>query len=59
MISMNEQIENVVDLILEDYRGERDIDKINLLQQPDKEVMEWLEMYARKKGFEVELEEYE
>ena len=40
MISMNEQIENVVDLILEDYRGERDIDKINLLQQPDKDVME-------------------
>ena len=27
--------------------------------EPDKEVMEWLEMYARKKGFEVELEEYE
>jgi len=40
MMSMNEQIENVVDLILEDYRGEREIDKINLLQQPDKDVME-------------------
>jgi hypothetical protein len=28
-------------------------------EKPDKEVMEWLKMYARKKGFEVELEEYE
>lgn len=28
-------------------------------EEPNKEVMEWLKMYARKKRFEVELEEYE
>ena len=39
MISMNEQIESVLDLILEDYRHDRDIDKIDLVSHPDKDVV--------------------
>ncbi len=39
MASINEQIEEVVDLILEDYRENREIDKIDLLRLPDKDVV--------------------
>ncbi len=39
MVSINEQIESVLDLILEDYRQDRDIDKIDLIRHPDKEVV--------------------
>ncbi|MBQ2785209.1 MAG: serine acetyltransferase [Oscillospiraceae bacterium] len=39
MISMNEQIESVLDLILEDYRHDRDIDKIDLVNHPDKDTI--------------------
>lgn len=34
-----EQIEKVVDLILEDYRQKREIDKMEILTHPDKEVI--------------------
>ena len=34
-----EQIENVVDLILEDYLQKREIDKMEIFTHPDKEVM--------------------
>ena len=33
------EVEQVVDLILQDYRGGRDIDKIDILRQPDKEAV--------------------
>ena len=39
MAAFEEQIENVVDTILEDYRNGRDIDKIDFLRHPDKEVI--------------------
>ena len=39
MNSMNEQIESVLDLILEDYRHDRDIDKIDFSRHPDKEIV--------------------
>ena len=39
MISMNEQIEGVVDAILEDYRHNRDIDKIDQSAHPDKDAI--------------------
>ncbi|MBP3304957.1 MAG: serine acetyltransferase [Oscillospiraceae bacterium] len=39
MNSIEQQIENVVDSILEDYHNERDIDKIDLFRQPDKEII--------------------
>ena len=36
---IEKQIENVVDSILQDYSGGRDIDKIEFLSQPDKDVV--------------------
>ncbi len=39
MTSIEEHIEQVVDAILEDYRGGRDIDCIELCRQPDKDVI--------------------
>ena len=39
MAVIEEQIENVVDTILEDYRHGRDIDRIDFLRHPDKEVV--------------------
>ena len=37
MPSMEKKIENVVDAILEDYRGGRDIDRMEQFSQPDKD----------------------
>lgn len=39
MSAIEQQIEGVVDTILEDYRGERDIDRMELFRQPDKDVI--------------------
>ena len=39
MDTIEKQIENVVDTILEDYRGQRDIDKMEVFLQPDKDVI--------------------
>ena len=39
MAAIEEQIENVVDTILEDYRNGRDIDKIDFSRHPDKEIV--------------------
>ena len=39
MAPFEEKIESVVDSILADYSGERDIDKIELLRKPDKDVV--------------------
>ena len=39
MASIEEKIETVVDSILEDYKKERDIDKIDLSRHPDKDVV--------------------
>ena len=39
MIPFEEQIENVVDSILKDYQCGRDIDKIEQLRRPDKDVV--------------------
>ena len=39
MSAIDRQIENVVDTILEDYRGERDIDRMEIFRQPDKDVI--------------------
>ena len=36
---IEEKIEKVVDLILEDYRHDRDIDRMDILSQPDKDVV--------------------
>ena len=38
-MSIQRQIENVVDTILEDYRSERDIDRMDAFRQPDKDVI--------------------
>lgn len=39
MTQIEQQIEQVVDSILEDYRHDRDIDKIELHRRPDKDVV--------------------
>ncbi len=39
MSEIEQKIESVVDSILEDYRGGRDIDKIEPLRRPDKDVI--------------------
>lgn len=39
MHSFEQQIEQVVDRILQDYRSDRDIDKMDLLRLPDKDVL--------------------
>ena len=39
MPAIEEQIESVVDLILEDYQNDRDIDKMDLFRHPDKDVI--------------------
>ena len=39
MSDVQRQIENVVDTILEDYRGDRDIDRMEVFRQPDKDVI--------------------
>ena len=39
MSAIEPKIENVVDTILEDYRNGRDIDKMELSRQPDKDVI--------------------
>ena len=39
MAAIEEQIENVVDTILEDYRHGRDIDRIDFRSLPDKEIV--------------------
>ena len=39
MAAIEDQIENVVDTILEDYQNHRDIDKIDFLRHPDKEIV--------------------
>ena len=36
---IEQQIENVVDTILEDYRGQRDIDLLEVFRQPDKDII--------------------
>ena len=39
MSTIERQIENVVDTILEDYRSDRDIDRMEISRQPDKDVI--------------------
>ena len=39
MEAMEKRIEGIVDSILEDYRNGRDIDRIDLLRQPDRDVV--------------------
>ncbi len=39
MHRIEQQIENVVDAILDDYRHDRDIDKLDVFQQPDKDTI--------------------
>ena len=39
MSAIERQIENVVDTILEDYGSQRDIDKMEVFRQPDKDVI--------------------
>ena len=39
MESMEKQIEGIVDSILEDYQNGRDIDRIDLLRQPDRDIV--------------------
>ena len=39
MLSVEQQIENVVDIILEDYHADRDIDIMETFRQPDKDVI--------------------
>ena len=39
MDAIERQIENVVDVILEDYRNARDIDRIELFRHPDKDTV--------------------
>ena len=62
MSVIEQQIESVVDSILEDYRKERDIDRMDLFRQPDKDII--IDIihklrrivfpgYAREKGFRI------
>ena len=60
---IEQQIESVVDSILQDYRNDRDVDKMDLLRHPDKDIIidiiEKLRRiifpgYARDNGAEVE-----
>ena len=62
MSVIEQQIESVVDSILEDYRKERDIDRMDLFRQPDKDVI--IDIihklrriifpgYTREKGFRI------
>lgn len=39
MTPIEQQIEQVVDSILEDYRSDRDIDRIDLFRHPDKDIV--------------------
>ena len=39
MSAIERQIESVVDTILEDYHGNRDIDLMDVSRQPDKDVI--------------------
>ena len=39
MPSIEKEIEGIVDTILEDYRQGRDIDRIDLFSQPDKDII--------------------
>lgn len=39
MSAIEQKIEHVVDTILEDYRGGRDIDRMEVFRQPDKDVI--------------------
>ena len=39
MANIEKQIDHVVDTILEDYRGQRDIDLMEVFRQPDKDVI--------------------
>lgn len=39
MAAIEQQIEGVVDSILEDYRHDRDIDKMDLFRHPDKDIV--------------------
>ena len=39
MTAYEEKIEAVVDAILQDYRSDRDIDKIERMRQPDKDAV--------------------
>ena len=39
MTPIEQQIEGIVDAILEDYRGGRDIDRMEQMEQPDKDVI--------------------
>ena len=39
MSPIEQQIEGVVDRILQDYRHDRDIDKMDLFRHPDKEII--------------------
>lgn len=39
MTAIEAEIENVVDGILQDYRGNRDIDKMDLFRHPDKDIV--------------------
>ena len=48
MTAIEQQIENVVDTILEDYRFDRDIDRMDTFRQPDKdEIIEIIEKLRR------------
>ena len=39
MVSMEKEMERIVDLILEDYQAGRDIDRIDLFKQPDRDIV--------------------
>ena len=39
MTSFENRIEGIVDLILEDYTHDRDIDRIDLFKHPDKDII--------------------
>ena len=45
MMTIEQQIESVVDTILQDYRNGRDIDRLELYRHPDKEVI--IDMIAK------------
>ncbi len=62
MTPIEQQIESVVDTILEDYRNQRDIDKLEVYRHPDKEII--IDMigklmrlvypgYAREKSYRI------
>ena len=53
MSAFEQQIEAVVDSILEDYKQERDIDRIQQSRQPDKDIQAQILVVLEKRACRI------